>query len=286
MSFFVNIPMTNDQTFIIREYKANGQDYPYHYHREYELTLVLKSDGDRLIGDHLEPYQPWDLVLVGPNLPHQWKKSQEFKIAGGRRDHIFVLNFRDDFLGKSFLTKMETQALKSLLDQAKLGLAFDAQSAQKIAPMMEKLLSNQSLKGIIYLLEIFDQLCEAPPPKQLASPGFLKVNDQKGRDQITKIVRYILDNIDMDITASKAAEIAEMQLSTFSHYFKKRTTKSFIKYVNEIRLGHASRLIAETDLSISDICYRSGFRNLSNFNRQFKRQYGMAPLKYRKHILT
>ena len=286
MSFFVNIPMANDQTFIIREYKANGQDYPYHYHREYELTLVLKSHGDRLIGDHLEPYQPWDLVLLGPNLPHQWKKDPAFKVPGGKRDHIFVLNFREDFFGQSFLTKMETQALKQLLEQAKLGLVFTPSTAQEIAPTMEKLLHHQSLKGLIYFLELFDQLCKATPPKQLASPGFLKVNDQKGRDKITKIVRYILDNIDLDITASKAAEIAEMRPSTFSHYFKKRTTKSFIKYVNEIRLGHASRLLADTDLSISEICYRSGFRNLSNFNRQFKRQYGLAPLRYRKHVLA
>lgn len=286
MSFFVNLPLDKNQTYLFYEYKYIGKDYPYHYHEDYELTLVMKSYGMRFIGDSIKPYDPGDLVLIGPNLAHQWKKDEKFKTPGGAEEHIFVLQFRADFLGRDFLARSEVKQIKDLLDRSKPGIAFGKAPSRKVVPYMEAFRNCSQLDAIVNLIRIMQILSESEEHEFLASPGYMEAFDEKGRDKITRIIRYVLDNFDQDITASMVADFAGMKLSAFSHYFKFRTTKPFVRFLNEVRLGHASKLLTESDYNVSEICYRSGFRNLSNFNRQFKEYYDCSPLQYKKNFLT
>ena len=284
MSLFVNVPLAPDKTYLIEEYIHTGRDYPYHFHPEYELTIRMKSFGHRVIGDHIAPYYPGDCVLVGPNLPHQWKKDERFKVAGGMKDYIYVLKFREDFLGEELMKRIEMLPVKELFERSKLGISFSPETTDQVYPLIKQLLDKEYLNGIILLLQIIQILCEAREYQVLASPGFVESKDDAGRTQITQIVRFILENFDKDISASSTAERFHMQLSTFSHYFKTRTGKTFVKFLNEVRLGHASRLLLESDLYVSEICYQSGFKNMSNFNRHFKRQYNLAPREYRREL--
>lgn len=285
MSLLVHLPLSETQSFLIHEHHYSRKNYPYHYHPEYELTLVLKSHGLRFVGDSIRPYEVMDLVLLGPNLPHQWRLGAPFMQEGGEQGHIIVVHVRQDFLGEGLSQRIEMHPILDLLRRSVYGLAFQPDTAHQVLPLLREMLVGEATTGFINLLEVLYLLSQASEFELLASPAFIQANTPTAKTDITEAVQYVLNHFEEELTASSMAARMDMKLSAFSHYFKTRTTKSFIRFLNEVRLGHAARLLTETDLKVAEICFQVGFRNLSNFNRQFKAYYQQSPLQYKKqHI--
>lgn len=279
-TYFEKIPLSEKISFYAKELDLPQFDAPRHFHPEYELMCVQESTGKRFVGDNMSQYVAGDLVLLGPNLPHYWHNDEPEKT----KVKALVVQFRDDFPGDSFLQKLEMQELRRMLERSSRGIHFSNEISNKVMPQVNQLLHLRGFDRVILILSILNQLSHDPSFELLASARFVPETDLYDCEKINKIHQYILKNYRESIKIDEAASLVNLTKSAFCHYFKKRTRKNFSRFVNEMRIGHASKLLVETDYSISEICYDSGFRNLSNFNRRFKEINEISPQDYRQQF--
>ncbi len=256
---------------------------PWHYHPEYELVLVVKSSGKRTVGNHEAPFSDGDLVLLGPNLPHSFQNDPEYYEGDpSLTAEAIVIHFTEDFLGGEFFKLPEMVRVSQLFAQAKFGLQVLGGTRQKVADIMQEMPGMSGHGRIIGLLTILEILSLSEEIRPLASRGFVQQYDVWGDDRITKVHKYIMKNFSSDISLADAAEVANMSIPAFCRFFKACTRKAFSVYLNETRVGYACKLLLEEKFNISQICYVSGFNNMSNFYRQFKKVTGKSPLQYKQ----
>lgn len=256
---------------------------PWHYHPEYELVLVIKSSGRRTVGNHEERFTDGDLVLLGPNLPHAFQNDPQYYEGDPLLTaEAIVIHFTEDFLGSAFFQLPEMVRVNQLLSHAKFGLKIQGGTREKVAGIMQEMLKMSGPRRIIALLTILEILSISEERCSLASSGFVQQHEVWGDDRVTKVHAYIMKNFSRDISLSEAAEVANMSVPAFCRFFKACTRKAFSVYLNEIRVGYACKLLLEEKFNISRICYVSGFNNMSNFYRQFKKVTGKSPLQYQQ----
>ncbi|WP_439129052.1 AraC family transcriptional regulator [Polaribacter sp.] len=277
-------PLNNNNFFSILNYTKAKFTFPIHFHPEYELKLVMNASGKRIIGDSNLSFEINDLVLVGPNTPHVWAAKPIGKYA-----HVITIHFNaESFLSNSFLDKDSSFNLKELLKNSKRGVLFSKEAIEKISNSII-LLSTLSydFNSILKLLSILHQLSISENQKLLASSNYKGPVRNTYNLRVKKVITFIENNFQDQIRIKDISKIISMSESAFSHFFKKTTNKSFTDFLTEYRIGNASKLLLESEKNISEICYSSGFNNLSNFNRIFKRMRGCSPKEFRKkHNLT
>ena len=259
---------------------------PWHYHPEYELVLVLKSTGEKIIGDHMSSFSDGDLAFLGPNLPHVYHNSRVYYEENSTLTaEAIVIHLNIDFLGSSFFNIPEMESVAEFLKESIVGFSIFGNTGDVVAEKMNEMLKMSGPQRIIELLTILSILADTKEKKKLASMGFIQNFKASGSEQITKVCDFIMDNFTSDLTLDQVAEIANMSPNTFCNFFKQRTRKTFVKFLNEVRIGYACKLLSGENYNISEICYRSGFHNLSNFNRQFKQIVNKSPYQYKNDIL-
>jgi AraC-like DNA-binding protein len=273
-------------SFVLQKDVYSHYPTPWHYHPEYELVLVLRSSGEKIIGDHMSSFTDGDLVFLGPNLPHVYHNSQiYYEENSNLTAEAIVIHFNIDFLGNSFFNIPEMEAISGFLEKSVMGFAIRGNARQLIAQKMNDMLEMSGSSRIIELLSILHILTETKEKEKLASPGFIQDFKTSGSEQITKVCDYIMKNFTYDITLNQVAKIANMSPNAFCNFFKQRTRKTFVNFLNEVRIGYACKLLSGEQHNISEICYLSGFHNLSNFNRQFIRTVNKTPHQYKRDIL-
>lgn len=252
----------------------------WHYHPELELVLVLKSTGIRFIGDSIEKFDQDDLIMIGKNLPHMWMNDTAyFEEDSDLMAESIAIHFREDFLGKHFFSVPEMSHISELIQRSRNGIRF-LNVAQELHKNIQKLIQESGFERSIQFIRILDQLARHQPYKLLASEGYLNSLEHANSKHLDKIYEYIFNNFRKTIDLETAAQISNMNPSAFSRSFKRINQKTFTRYINEIRIGYACKLLIENKLNITTICYESGFNNLSNFNRQFKSIMDMSPSEY------
>lgn len=279
------LPKELDKSFIVFREKGCFFPAPWHYHPEYELVLITKSTGRRMVGDHIGYFEEEDLVLMAPMLPHVWVNDNQF-ITGNKKDaaDAIVVQFVEDFLGENFLQLPEIVALKKILQASASGLAFKGETRYKLNSLMKQMLNASGLQRLSLLFSIFDILSTTKEYETLASPAFVQ-NTQLGKsDKFNKITEYIMRNFDTEIKLSEVAAVANMATTTFCNFFKDHYRVTFVEYLTEIRIGHACKVLSDPTKNIVEAAYESGFNNLANFNRQFKKLKHMTPTEYRKML--
>ncbi|NNU33504.1 AraC family transcriptional regulator [Mucilaginibacter sp. S1162] len=278
------LPQDFDKSFVV--FRETGKYFPCprHFHPEFELVLILKSTGRRMVGDHIGYFDEDDLVFMGSGIPHVWINDAQFMNgeAGYPADAI-VIHFMDSFLGDKFLSIPEMENFKNILRTSSRGLAYHGETRTRINNLMKSMLTMSGLKRLSALFEIFDILATSAEYEVLASPGYTQV-ELKASDRFGKVTEYIMRNFDKEITLPEVASIANMAVTTFCNFFKDHFRVTFVEYLNTVRIGYACKLLADDDHNIVEIAYESGFKNLANFNRQFKRFKNMTPTEYRKTI--
>jgi AraC-like DNA-binding protein len=270
------VPISENDFFIVLNHTNAKFDFPLHFHPEVELNLVLGSSGKRLIGDSVSEYYESDLVLVGPNVPHVWTGSKNNSSA-----HVVTVQFHADFLSEKSLNRKLATPLKELIERSKRGIAFSQETIAMVGPKLLKLSDSQDFDSLLNFLSILHDLAIAKNSKPLASPLYADHYSFPKSRRIEKVNAFIKENLDRKITLRDAADLVSMSESAFSHFFKKSTKSSFSDYITDLRLGLAARLLQETERSINEICFDSGFNNISNFNRTFKRKIGFTPSDFR-----
>lgn len=275
---------------LIDTYFVKELDVPYfinthHFHRDYEIVFVKESTGKRIVGDHVEAFGEGDLVLVGPDLPHAWFNDKEYY-----EDHkelvakSVVIYLKKNWLEKEVLRLPQTGRLKKLLENAYRGIKFTGKSRLQIAQIVSQIYEAEGLQKSVNLFTILCEMSESKDYQLLATSNY--INNYNGNEaaRLNQVYEYVMRNFSSEITLEAAADVANMTANAFSRYFKKHTQKNFSHFVNEIRVGHACRLLQKKDLNIAQVCYESGFQSITNFNKFFKRLTGKSPLEYRKQI--
>jgi AraC-like DNA-binding protein len=267
-----------------------GQDeaeFPFwHYHPEYELTLMIDTHGQRLVGDGVANYESGDLVLLGPNLPHSWCPSR-VKRHSGRRGRCFVLQFRQDFLGEYFLKLREMADVARLLRAAAQGLAFGhTPTAQRVSQELMLVPEFPPAKQLATLLSVLVDLATEPDARQLSTLNVKPVCRVTEQQRLDAICRYLNERFQEDIDFEDLALRLHVDQASLCRFFKRATGRTMTAYVNELRVGAAAELLIDTDESVLEIGLRVGFGNYSNFNRQFKRIKGFGPRTLRRQFVS
>lgn len=271
-------PITGDDLFIILDHINAKFEYAIHCHPEYEINVVINTHGTRVIGDSEETFTGLDFVMIGPYIPHVWRSTEE-------ENHVVTIQFSPDLLNYPIMNKRLFLPIKQLLADSRQGLQFYGADAERIKDEIVELTRIQGFQTATRFLNILNSLAHAPRRKLVSNMYESEnlIHQSKSR-RISKVCRYIEENISHKITLSDAAELVNMSDSAFSHFFKKQTGISFITYINNLRVAKACDMLANTTTSASEICYDCGFNNKSNFIRIFTKRKGMTPIEYRNHI--
>ncbi len=282
-----NICPDSLHSFRVNHTVLNYIDNPWHYHNDYELLYIVKGSGKRIIGDSIESFDAGDLVLLGPELPHVWKNDENYyKGIAELKSESIVIQFSEEMFGEAFLNLPEMVRVKKLMKLSARGLQIFGETHSRVIQKMWLMLGSKGLDRVITLLEMLKILSASDEMRPLASSSFAQVFYDTGSEKIRNVFAYVSENFRKDIQLDTAANIAHMSKTAFCRYFKMKTTKTFLEYLTEMRIGYACRLLAEGHMSVSQISYECGFNNPSYFNRKFKSVTGQTPLEYQKKSLN
>ena len=272
------VPITQDDLFVIMNHPNAKFDYPIHCHPEYEINLVMKTSGTRVVGDYEEAFSDLDIVMTGPYVPHVWKSDL-------LTNHVITIQFSSDLLSFQMINKRLFMPIRQLLVDSTQGLQFYGSEAERIRDEIMELTRIQGFQTATKFLTLLNFMAAAPRRKLVSNMYESEnlVNSSKSR-RITKACKYIEENISQKISLAEVAALVNMSESAFSHFFKKKTGISFITYVNNLRVAKACDMLINTSSSASEICYDCGFNNKSNFIRIFTKRKNMTPIEYRNHI--
>lgn len=253
-------------------------EFKWHYHPEYELTLIVKGNGMRLVGDSYLPFQAGDLVLLGSGIPHTWESDAN----SYENVAAVVIQFSQDFIA-NFMNSGAFYKIKKLLQASVRGLFFPNLLVMDIEPQMMTIATEKGVKQITALLNVLHDLAfENYDP--LASAFYSPKNSKENETRINTVFNYIKQNASSAIVLEQAAASVHLTTGAFCKFFKRMTGKTFSDYVNEIRIGNACTLITQTDKTIAQIAIESGFENQTYFNRVFLKKKNCTPKQFRMQL--
>lgn len=257
----------------------------WHYHPEFELVLINKGNGKRMVGDNIDRFEDGDLVLMGANVPHEWLCDDEyFSIPKQFQGEGMVIQFLKNFLGETFINIPENRKLRKVLDDAAQGCLIKGKTKSIITATMIKMKNMDGQERLYALLHIFKLLVATREYHLLSSPNFTVNFQAEDGSAMKKVIQYIMQNFQEKITMKKLLSLSNMSSTAFSTMFKKTYNMTFTEYILKIRIGYACSLLGDNDKSISQISSDAGFENLSNFNRLFRKIKNVTPKEYRYKV--
>ncbi len=275
------VPPVAESAFTCFSHPWPWRQCVWHYHAEYELHLILNASGHVWVGDYIGPFHDGHLVLVGPELPHNWT-SNTISPAEGAKQEDHVIQFRDNSFGPEFFNVPDLAAVRDLLSKARRGIEFLNYDPNLVRQIVD-IRGLRGIERVITLLQILQKLVEASRVNILCSEGYSPVLGDNAAIRINQVFSFMRKNMKEDLTLEDAARHVHMQPRSFSRFFRQITGRRFSDYLREMRVGEACDLLQNTDLPITDICFSVGFNNISWFNRCFMESKNVTPREYR-HI--
>ncbi len=278
---FEKIQVPNQHSFISREIQLSERLPKIHSHKNFELNYIVSGSGRRIVGDNISSFEKGDLVLLGPELPHSWEILESQKNIP---PSCITTHFYENIIGSDFFNIPELEDVENLLKQANRGVSFKGSKIKRIGARLENLVNLESLESYIELLHIFNDLLRVETFEYLTSAINLPEKFTKDLDRINSVYEYVFLNIEEGIKLEDVADLLHMAPGSFCRYFKKKTNHTFTQYVKGVRIGIAAKMLIETEKSITQICYDSGYNSLANFNHYFKSLMNKTPSEYRKNF--
>ena len=278
-------PNLSSSIFVKREI-VPFMDYPWHYHPEFEIIFVEKSYGIRLMGNHAGNFCDGDLMFIGPNLPHVWKNDEAF--YQDNKDNmvdVYVIQFREDALREGFFDLPEFAHIKKLFLLGQQGLLINGKERDEIAQLIKNVYTSSGIDRLIQFFKTLDAFAKSEHYDLLSSPGYTNSFNNADSERINKVMNFLLENYTREINLEEIAGLVSLNKSSFCRYFRGRTHKTCSQFLNEIRIAHACKLLINGNMTISEICYKTGYNNISHFNRQFKLINGLTAKEYAKKYL-
>lgn len=275
------IPKTEKESFKVQDDKLDHLYDRLHTHPEIQLTYVIKSSGMRFIGHNVNNFYPDEIYIIGPDIPHMFRNHQEY-YRQKKTAHCFSVFFREESFGEMFAAVPELTKVKELIRMSALGIKMGPEYARVFKNEFLALKQLTGFKRFQYFLNLLYKLSNSSGLEMISPSNLQQQENEEEGMRLNKIITYITQNFQEKITINEVAREANLSTSAFCRYFKLHTRKSFITFLNEFRIGIACKILLERDKNISEICYRTGFNNISNFNRQFKAATGFSPSQYLK----
>lgn len=259
----------------------------WHFHPEVELIHIQKGSGTQFMGDNISRFKKDDLILVGADLPHFWRCDELYFQKDMKVKAVAtVSHFTENFWGQQFLDLPENTKIKALLSGAKRGISILGQTKQSVIQLLEDMLKADETVRIILLLKALHHIASSKNYRFISSSTFQQSPENKETERINSIYKYSLENFKTKITLQKIAAEASISPKSFCRYFKTHTRKTYNTFLQELRIGHATKLLIENKEPITQICYKSGFNNVTNFYKSFKKITGKTPLEYQNYFIS
>lgn len=272
-------PLTPSDCFTLFTRVKTKFDFPIHYHDEFELNLILNANGaKRIVGDHIETIREIELVLVGPGLPHAWFTHQ----CNSPEITEVTIQWHKDLFDDKLLRRNQLSFIRNMLERSTKGISFSKETIEHVSLRIQNLNKLNGFDGVLELISILHDLSTSRNIRTLSDAIFSDQEFNYNSRRIEKAFDYMNQKYANQITLGEIAKLVSMTEVSFSRFIKKRTGNTFIDSLNEIRLGHASRMLIETSFSITEISYKCGFNNISNFNRIFKKKKNCTPTEFRE----
>ena len=272
-------PLTPSDCFTIFSRVKKKFDFPLHYHEEYELNLIVNAKGARrVVGGNIEVIEDLELALIGPNLYHAWFTHQ----CHSEEITEITIQFHKDLFDEKFLKRNQLSFLKSMLERSQRGIVFSPETIQALKGRIIGLAQKSGFDSVLELMSVLHDLSISRNMRTVSDASFSNEKLYYNSRRIEKVFEHMNQNYHKQVTLAEVARIANMPEASFSRFIKKRTGKTFIDSLNEIRLGHASRMLIDSTNTIAEIAYKCGFNNISNFNRIFKRKKLCIPKEFRE----
>ncbi len=276
-------PLTQNDCFSLFSRSKKEFDFPLHFHEEFELNFIQNAAGaKRVVGDNIEEIGNSELVLVGSNLQHGWFTDK----CKGKIITEITIQFHRDLFDEKFLHRNQMSFIRSLLERSSRGVLFSEATTLSIMPRLVELQKKHGFDSVLELISILHDLSTSRNLRTLSDMSFNIETPSYNSRRIEKIMNFLNNNFSENVTLGDAAKIAGMAEVSLSRFFKLRTGKTFVETLNEVRLGHATRMLIDTTNSINEIAYKCGFNNMSNFNRIFKKKKGSTPKEYRLNYIS
>lgn len=251
-----------------------GVDH-WHYHEAYQLTLYLAGQGTRFVGDHIAPFFPGDLVMIGENLPHYWHCPGPS--SGLSVQWLFPPSH-------PFWAFPEAAPLVSFFKSAARGIRFSGRTATAIGGLLHELTVTDGMARLATLMRIFATAASAPSREQtrLSVNVFSLSGESRHQSAMQSAIKFLTANFRSDVRLSQLLEVTHMSKPTFSRQFKIHAGKTLNEFLQQIRLDAACRALVETETPIIEVAVASGFTQISFFNRIFRRALKCSPSEYRE----
>ncbi|HRR94221.1 MAG TPA: AraC family transcriptional regulator [Bacteroidales bacterium] len=254
----------------------------WHYHPEFEIMLNISCNGTRIVGDSIEIFDNYDLVLIPGNMPHCWNYYRYQDSLPPR--HSVIAHFNRNIFGDTLLYQHEMSEVRELFDEAQWGISFSAGDARDASKFMEGMTSHSGIEKLIDFLNVLRILCNSKHRRKLCSEKYRIETDDSNEKEMAEAYNYIREYYRKPISLEEISRIAGMKPHSFSKVFKKHTGSGFVEFVNQVRTDRACYLLRESRAAIHDIAEECGFASLSNFNKQFRKIMGVSPRTYREQL--
>lgn len=258
---------------------------PWHYHPAIEIMYITRGIGTRFVGDCIEQYEEGDVCMIGPNLPHEWRNDDAyFDKESGLRATCICLFFKREIFDPNFIRLLEMNNIRDLIERSRRGLKFTGKSKLEITRFIRSSVNDVGVRKVTNLLTLLELMATSTEYELLASVGFTNSVNSEDFERFNKVYKFLVKNFATSIRLEEVSTLVGLTPTAFCRYFKERTKKTFVEYLNEMRIGYSKKLLLENKMKISTISGEVGFPNLSNFISQFKKVTGMSPSQFQKQF--
>ena len=276
------IPKTGGNSFRVQTERSPHFYDTIHYHPEHQITVILKGEGTRFIGNHVEHFQPGEVYFIGRNVPHVFKCDTSYYEGNSQLEASSIsVFFKDETFGPQFFEIPEMAHIKRLLELASLGVRIDGEDRNRTVEILNSIEAQDGFQRFQSLLSILDICSKSDSLQTLSSVRYTSPSKDSENERINVVFQFLSKNFREEVSLAQIASIANMTPNAFCRYFKQRTGKAFTVFLNEIRVESAAKLIAGSTENFGNIAHECGFNSISYFNRQFKRIMQTSPMAYR-----
>lgn len=269
------LPLQPNSSFVAGTFCSPQFETSWHQHTAYELILIMDGNGHTYIGKDSGIFEPGDIYFLGTDLPHK------FQPDNNKETSAVIIHFNGSCLGAPFFNLPECGLIRQLLDLCANGLKITGNTREHLQPLIKSLETATDSYRIIILLQCLQLIASAKEYISFSIADVQELN-HSDKDCIDRIFKYTTDTFHEPVSLSQVAAIACKSVPSFCHYFKRRTQKTYINYLNEVRVSYACGQLLQTDKPVTDIGYESGYNTVAHFHRQFLRLKKITPLQYRK----
>lgn len=275
---FENIAPDIGSSFRMIHWLSENDKFFWHQHPEYEIIFIKKGSGSIRVGDFQGRYEEGQLLFLGPNLPHT---GLGYGVIGEHEE--IIIQLREDFLGKTIWDAPEMQQIHRLFERSKRGIVFNGSKKEKVGELLEKMLEKEPFRRLLILLDVLQKMAEIQEFELMNASSTLADVTHLDEQRMLAIYKFVEENYKKTIAMKDIAEVANLTIPSFCRYFKKKTRQTFIDFLNEYRVNQACKSL-QTSKGVTEICFDSGFNNVSHFNKTFKKVTGKSPKEYRFEI--